>query len=78
MTDRIKAIAANKGLSPQHQRILWARVTTVKRLLIRAGLTTHEEFEEMVSGMVRDIEQKTEEAIRKSVGADDDDDHSAD
>lgn len=68
---KLKVIAARKLiLDAQKQRVVWARLTTIKRLLIKHGLTTHEEFEETATAMVRDIDNKVLENLRKELGAD--------
>jgi len=65
----IKELASRKPiLTPNKQRVLWARVSALKRILVAKGLTTHEEFEEMVGSMVSDIDQKVEQGLRKEVG----------
>ena len=67
----IKEIAKNKPiLDSRKQRVIWARVSAIKRILVKANLTTHEEFEEMVGAMVIDIDQKVEQKLREEVGAD--------
>ncbi len=69
--DRLKDIAKRKViLTPHKQRVVWARLTTIKRILIQNGLTTHEKFEEMADAMVRDIDNKVEASVRKDLGAD--------
>jgi ribosome assembly protein YihI (activator of Der GTPase) len=69
LTKRLDRLAADKPiLTPRKQRIIWARLTAVKRLLVKAGLTTHEEFEEMVEAMVRDIDNKVKENLAKELG----------
>jgi hypothetical protein len=69
--EKLEEIASRRLILDAHkQRVVWARLTTVKRLLIKAGLTTHEEFEQMVNAMVRDIDSKVLENLRKELGAD--------
>lgn len=69
---KVEQIAANKViLTPHKQRVVWARLTAVKRILIKHGLTTHEEFEEMADAMVRDIDNKVLEGVKKDLGLDD-------
>lgn len=71
--DKLREIAAGRFiLDAKKQRVVWARLTAIKRLLIRHGLVTHEEFEEMASAMVRDIDSKVLENLKKELGADDD------
>jgi len=68
---RLESIAADKSIltnNPKMQRVVWARLTAVKRILIKAGLTTHEEFEEMVTAMVRDIDNKVKEKVAEELG----------
>lgn len=66
----LEAMASRKLiLDARKQRIVWARLTTIKRLLIKHGLTTHEEFEEMAGAMVRDIDNKVLENLKKELGA---------
>lgn len=79
MTDEKKdekflELAEKTPLTPRQQKILWARVTTVKRILVRHGLTTHEEFEEMVAAMHRDIIKRDIDRIKETVGLADEDD----
>jgi hypothetical protein len=37
---------------------------------VRKGIITHEEYEEVVQGMVRDIDNKIEDSVRTQLGAD--------
>lgn len=74
MSDTTKAeeIAARKAiLTPPKQRVVWARLTTIKRILIAHGLTTHEKFEEMADAMVRDIDNKVLESTKRDLGLED-------
>lgn len=69
--DKLRKLAASKQiLTPFKQRVLWSRVTTIKQILIKHRLTTHEEFEDSVAGMVRDIDHKVEETMKKDLGLD--------
>ena len=71
LEEKVAEIAKKRAiLNPGKQRVVWARLTTIKRLLIRHGLTSHEEFEEMAGAMVRDIDIKVEEAVLKDLGLD--------
>ena len=73
--DEVAAIAKNRNiLDVRKQRILWARVSAMKQLLIRKGIFTHAEFESMVSSMVKDIDQKVLEGVRKDLGLDESED----
>lgn len=68
--EKLKEVASRKLiLDARKQRIVWARLTAIKRLLIKHGLTTHEEFEEMAGAMVRDIDSKVLENLKKELGA---------
>lgn len=66
--DEVRKIVQLRGLSSENQKRLWARGTVIKRLLIKAGLTTHEAFDAEVEAMVRDINNKMEAAVRKDLG----------
>ncbi len=67
--ETVEGIAKRKAiLNPHKQRVVWARLTTIKRILIQHGLTTHEKFEEMADAMVRDIDNKVLESTKKSLG----------
>jgi hypothetical protein len=62
-------MAARKNiLNPAKQRIVWARLTTIKRILIKRGLTTEEDFERTARSMVRDIDEKVYENLAKDLG----------
>jgi hypothetical protein len=66
---RVKEMADSKPiLTPEKQRVLWARVTAIKTVLIRAGLTTPAEFRQIEDGMVRDINAKVLAAVREDLG----------
>jgi len=65
----LDSIAAERRILTSHkQRVVWARLTTVKRLLIRAGITTHDEFENMAGAMVNDINHKVLESVKADLG----------
>ena len=55
-------------LNPDKQRALWARVSELKRTLIKHGLTSHEDFERNVKKMEYDILRKIENRILKETG----------
>ena len=69
--EKVHEIAKKKLiLDARKQRVVWARLTTIKRILIQKGLTTHEKFEEMADAMVRDIDSKVLEGVKKDLGLD--------
>lgn len=69
----VEAIAAKKYVLTAHkQRVVWARLTTIKRLLIRRGVTTNDEFENMAGAMVNDINNKIIEKVKKDLGLEED------
>ena len=69
--EEAERLAKKKLILTSHkQRVIWARLTTVKRILIQQGMTTHEEFEAMSAAMVRDIDQKVLAGVRKDLGLD--------
>ena len=71
LSGKVEKIAQSKAiLTPQKQRVVWARLTTIKRILIRKGLTTDAEFEQMAGAMVRDIDNKVLESVKKDLGLD--------
>ena len=69
--DPIEKLLNTGPLSPWQQRRLWACVSTIKKILIKAGLTTHEEFEATARAMMNDIDNKNRETILKELGGDD-------
>ena len=70
-SDAPKDIASRKNiLDAKKQRLVWARLSATKLLLIRKGVFTHEEFETMVSAMVRDIDNKVYQGVLKDLGLD--------
>jgi len=69
--EKVEEIAARRAiLTPHKQRVVWARLSTIKRILIAAGLTTHEKFEKMAGAMVRDIDNKVLESVERDLGLD--------
>lgn len=71
---KLDEIINRRALTPKQQRRLWARATACRHFLVRAGLCTVEEFREAEESVLRDIEKKNAETIRKTVGADDEQD----
>ena len=70
-SDAPREIAARKNiLDTKKQRLVWARLSTLKLLLIQKGIITHEEFETMVNAMVRDIDNKVYQGVLKDLGLD--------
>lgn len=67
---RLDDIIGRRALTPKQQRRLWSRATACRYFLVRAGLCTVDEFKEVEESILRDIENKNAENIRKTVGAD--------
>lgn len=67
---KLDELVARKPLSPNNQRKLWARVTIIKRILIGRGFITAAEWEAEESAMVRDIEAKMRDGVKRELGLD--------
>lgn len=61
---------ARRGLSPINQRKLWARTIIIKRIFIKRGYITAAEWDAEEAALIRDIESKMLENLRKELGLD--------
>lgn len=68
--NEVDEIVARRPLSAKNLRKLWARSTMVKRLLIKHGWVSLEQWEAEEEAMVRDIENKMREEVKKELGLD--------
>lgn len=68
--DQLEQIVQRRPLSAKNLRKLWARSVMTKRLMIRSGWISAEQWEAEEAAMVRDIENKMREDIRKELGLD--------
>lgn len=67
---KIEAIARQRALTPAQQRRVWARVTTCRHFLVKAGLCTVDEFNGMESQVLQEAEQKILDHLKRTTGAD--------
>jgi len=68
--EQLDQIVQRRPLSAKNLRKLWARSVMTKRLMIRNGWVSAEQWEAEEAAMVRDIENKMREDIRKELGLD--------
>ena len=73
--DEVSRIAAKQLIleNPRKQRVLWARATAIKQVLIARGLVTEDKFERTVEAMVRHIDNTIEAKISRDLGLKDED-----
>ena len=64
----IKQLVQGKTLSGSQQRMLWARVSALKALLVKKGLISDQEYKILSDAMLKDIENKVEKGIRETTG----------
>ena len=73
--DEVSRIAAKQPIleDAHKQRVLWARTTALKQVLIARGLVTEDQFERTVKAMVRHIDNTIEAKISRDLGLKDED-----
>lgn len=63
----VDQLTKQKGLSPENQKLAYARTTALKQLLTEKGILTKEDearFKELSTAMLADINRKIEKSIR--------------
>lgn len=68
--EHLEQIVQRRPLSAKNLRKLWARSTMTKRLMIRHGWVSAEQWDAEETAMVRDIEAKMRADVRKELGLD--------
>jgi hypothetical protein len=68
--DEIQKLVKGRPIAPRATKILYARHTYLIKELEKAGLIDRDEMNREVDAMVRDIEAKQAETLRRELGLD--------
>jgi hypothetical protein len=69
--ERLKEVAGRTSiLTPEKQRALWAKVITTKSLMIRKGICSAAEFNELEAKVRQSLDEQVLNKVKKDLGAD--------